>query len=194
MAQTTKPNTNENVPIEVPKISYKVYNIHSQQNNANNVSSTTECEGSILVAIYNNTNANRTDSRPTHNYTEQSFQIKQNAWMRPSTEEPINGNISMGQRITYTDFSENKISNFKSKGRSGDVNHPINKQERIRSFSTPSLNTGNVNVFQSSSEAQFGNDTDRNLNISSTNFTDWSRLYIFGRKHNIVEPRISRPS
>jgi hypothetical protein len=194
MARKTKPNTNENIQIEVPKKSYKVYNIHSQQNSANNVSSTTECQGSILVAIYNNTNANRIDSGPTHNYTEQSFEMKQNTWMRPSTKEAINGKISMGQRATHADFSANKISNFKSTGRSCDVNHSINKQELMRSFSTPSFNTANVNVFQSSSEIAFITDADRNFNSSSTNFIDWSRLYVFGRKHDIEGPRISRPS
>jgi hypothetical protein len=194
MARKTQPNMNESVQIEVPKKSYKVYNIHSQQNSANNVNSTTEYGGSILVAIYNSTNGNRTDSGPTHNDTEQSFEMKENTWTRPSTEETINGNISMDQHTTHADFSANKISNIKSTGRIFDVNHSINKQERTRSFSTPSLNTDNGNVFQSSSETAFGTGVNRNFNSSSTNFTDWSRRYMFGRKIDIGAPGISRPS
>jgi hypothetical protein len=147
-----------------------------------------------LVAIYNSTNANRTDSGPTHNDTEQSFEMKQNAWMQPSTEEAINDNISMDRRATHAGFSANKISNFKSTGRSSDVNHPINKQESIRSFSTPSFKTDNVNVFQSSPETALGTGADRNCNSSSTNFIDWSRLYIFGRKSDIGAPRIWKSS
>ena len=55
----TPSDPHKNVPIEVPKKPYEVYNILSKENTVNNVWSTTGNTGSILISIYNNTNAKR---------------------------------------------------------------------------------------------------------------------------------------
>jgi hypothetical protein len=59
MVPTTTPDINQNIPIEVPRKSYQVYDIHSRENTANSVFSTNDNQGSILSWIYNTTNARR---------------------------------------------------------------------------------------------------------------------------------------
>ena len=57
--RATPSDPHKNVQIEVPKKPYEVYNILSKENTVNNVCSTTDNRGSILISIYNNTNAKR---------------------------------------------------------------------------------------------------------------------------------------
>jgi hypothetical protein len=93
MLRTTTPITTENNPIEVPRKSYQVYNILSQKSSANSVCSTPDSEGSILVAIYNNTNARRVNNLPTYN-TKESIEMT-NTWMHPSTDTNFHFNRQM---------------------------------------------------------------------------------------------------
>ena len=59
MARVMPSDPHKNVQIEVPKKPYEVYNILSKENTVSNLYSTTGNQGSILISIYNNTNAKR---------------------------------------------------------------------------------------------------------------------------------------
>ena len=82
ISHTRTSDINENAPIEVPRKSYQVYDISSQ---TNSICSIQNNEGSILVAVYNNTNAGRPNSLPPNNSDEAS--AMGNAWTHPATNE-----------------------------------------------------------------------------------------------------------
>jgi hypothetical protein len=192
MVQKSTPNTNENLPIEVPKKSYQVYNMLSQKNSANSVCSTTESEGSILMTIYNNTNARRADSVRTPN-TDQSFEMG-NAWMQPLPHETIHSEIPINRHATLPDFSMSKVSNIKATNQSFDIKRQLSHQENVRAFSTPPFNTDHFSVLHSPSEKPCGIDRDHSFTGRLYNFRDWTRLYLFGREHDTGMPRIRRRS
>jgi hypothetical protein len=192
MLRTTTPSTTENVPIEVPQKSYQVYNILSQKNNSNDVGSTPESEGSILVAIYNNTNARRAKNVPTRN-SEQSFEMG-NAWMQPSTNENINSDSSLNRRATFADFSIGKGSNMKPINKSFQTIRQSSNQENMRIFHSPSFNTGQMSVLQSPSESTSDFGQGHSFSRSLSNFKDWSRSYLFGGKNHTKVSDMPLPS
>jgi hypothetical protein len=168
--QTTTLNTTENAPIEVPQKSYQVYNIHSSKNSSNSICATTpESEGSILVTMYNNTNARRAN-------TEESFEMG-NAWIHPSNDESMNSENSL------TQFSSSRrVPNMRTTtNESFLVNRQPSIQQTRSTFSSPSATMSDIGQGHNSSSKSF-------------NFKDWTRLYLFGHKPDTGLPRISRPS
>jgi hypothetical protein len=157
MAQTTTSNTNENISIESLEKSYQINNINLQENGANNTSSATGNTGSILVAIYNSTNAKR-ENRVAPFGTEQS---------RP---------IEYG-RLQSSSSSESRQPSDEENG---------------KMFSSSSLSAVHLNNSLSSTNSVA--ETEQSSNGSLSRFSDWTRLYLFGRKPSTAAPRISRPS
>jgi hypothetical protein len=175
MLRTTTPNTTANAPIEVLRKSYQVYNIHSPKHSSNSVCATPESEGSILVSIYNNTNARRANRVLTCN-TEQSFEMG-NAWMYPSNDETINSEISITRRAILADSSSSKMSNIRATNKSFQIDRQLSNQQNMGTLSSPS----DIGQGHSSSGESF-------------NFKDWTRLYLFGHKPDTGMPRMPRPS
>ncbi len=192
MLQRTTPSTTANVPIEVPRKSYQVHSILSHQNSSNSIDLAAESEGSILVAIYNNTNARHTNSTPTHN-TEQSLEMG-NTWMQPKTSENIDKEISIVRRTTIAGSSTNKVSNTPTTPEGVHINRQRSYQENRTTFSSPSFNTDHIRALQSPTQSTSENEQNHNFSSSLNNFKDWSRLYLFGHKHDIEMPRITKPS
>jgi hypothetical protein len=146
--QRTTSSTTTNVPIEVPRKTYQVYNILSPKSTSNSIiGSPLESEGSILVAIYNSTNAKYASSVPTCNI-EQSLEMG-NAWMQPKTPETIDSEVSIIRRTTVADSSKNKWSNMGATHESFHINRQLSNQENIRNFSSPSLSLDHIYASQS---------------------------------------------
>ena len=145
--QTNASNTSENAVIEVPSKSYQVYDINSQ----------TDSRGSILVAMYSNTNAKRTSTLPTHNTEGES--VIEDAWTRPTTNQTTNSEISIVRRTTLVDSSPSNVQSTKISDRSFHSNDQRNHEENTTVFSSPSFASGSSSILQFKYDAQ----QDRNV-------------------------------
>ena len=183
MASSTL-DANKNVQIEVPKKSYQVYDVLSRENTADNVHSTTGNQGSILISIYNRTNANRANSVLSHN-TEQSFKMG-NAWMQPLNREAVNNNVPLNRPATLSSSSVRQVSSFRTMKETFNIDDP----EAVRGFSKPAFNTGRFSIPQSEPKTTFRINRSRSVGGGPSNFQEWARIYLFGHEHNTGIPRI----
>jgi hypothetical protein len=144
------------------------------------------------MTIYNNTNAKRPDSIGTHN-TEQSLGMG-NAWMQPLTDETRNNDSSLTRRTALDDSSVSEVSSFKARNESFGINRQSSNQENMTASSIPPFNTGHLTSLQRSPVTTSDIGHDRSFKSGLHTFRDWTRLYLFGYKHDIVTPQIPRPS
>ncbi len=172
----------------MPSKSYQVYNILPTQNPANSVSPTIASEGSILVTIYNNTNARRDNSVRTNN-TEHALEMG-NAWMQPRTNETITINKPITRRITMIDSAAGRMSNLKIATENSMVHQRFHDQFNVRAFSTPPFNTDYTNVSLSRPGTTSGVEQSWPLGNNRSNFKDWARIYLFGSESKTGIPRV----
>ncbi len=191
MARTTTSNPNENVPIELPKRSYQVYNILSKQNSMHSNCASVESEGSILVAVYNNTNGKRVNTLATCS-TAQSFEMG-NAWIEPTSPTRTESDVLTTRRTTLANSTMNTASGMKVMDERLRLNRQLSSQENVTTFSPSPFNTGHFSGVQSPTESTSGMRQSPGLSSSLSNSNDWSRLYLFGREHGTELPRIPRP-
>ena len=102
--------------IMTPNTDEKTFSIYNRISKAN-----TENRGSILISIYNNTNAKRTNSGRAYN-TDESFEMG-NAWMKPAAHK-----INNSDRSSTVDSSMSKRSTFQTKKETSDINHQLNNE------------------------------------------------------------------
>jgi hypothetical protein len=143
----TSPDINENLRIRKPSKNYQVYNILSKNNSATTVSSTIDSESSILVTMYNNTNARRANSVRTPN-TEQSFEMG-NAWIRAQTPTEIVDSSLTNQRVLLESCRTNRISDIEETDASLNVSRQISDQRRLNVSSPLPPQTDHYNSFES---------------------------------------------
>lgn len=194
MVQTTTSNASEEIPIESLRQSDQLNDINSQEDGANNSTLPPKNAGSILVAIYNNTNAKRENRVAPHD-AEQSHQIEYPRLQSLPSSKSENNNISTVRSTTATT------------SRSAGALHTVQVSDRRLNLNQQPSNVENREMFSSSSLSaiQFDNllsptnsvdETEKNGNSNERvpRFPDWTRLYLFGRKRGTEAPRISRPS
>ena len=193
MTQTTTSNTNENIPIEALEKSYQINNINSQENGANNTSLATENAGSILVAIYNNTNAKRENRVAPYN-TEQSRQMEYARLQSPPSSESRNNDIPTVRHTAITSRSAGPLPSVQVSDRRLHLSHQPSNEENGNMFSSSSLSA--LQFDNSFSPINLVAETQQNdsSNGRSSHFPDWTRLYLFGRKRGTEAPRVSKPS
>jgi hypothetical protein len=193
MMQTMTPHTNQKSQIEIPKQSYQVYNIHSEEESVNKDRSAINNQGSILVAIYNSMNGRRVQNGRTDD-AEQSFKMG-NAWMKSSTRNTIDSDIPETQRVTSADPYTNEGKIFKLTNKSATINHQSNSQINMRCFSTPPFDIEQPSSLESSFETKSDNWQSQNVGSKRSNFKDWTRIYLFGKNHKTSDiPRTQDPS
>ena len=175
LSRTTSLATSENLPLEVPKKSYQVYNILSQKQSVDSVSSNIEGEESILVSMYNNTNGRMRNSK-------QSFEMG-NAWMQPSVQDNNANDTTTTSHSTFADASISGGRSFKMNNGSFIVHQQMSDRNYMRSLSTPAVHIDRHTIVQPQASAN-----------SPSNFKEWTRIYLFGREHNTGAPRIQSTS
>lgn len=193
MAQTNTSNTNENIPIEALEKSYRINNIKTQENNANNTSLATENAGSILVAIYNNTNAKR-ENRVAPYSAEQSRQMEYARLQSLSSSESRSNDISTVRGTGMTSRSAGPLQSGQVSDRRSHLSHEPSNEENGKMFSSSSLSAVQFDNLLSPTNSVAETQHNDNFNGRSSHFPDWTRLYLFGRKRGTEAPRISRPS
>jgi len=109
--------TNQSALIEVPKKSYEVVKIVSQENNLNVTVSATESEQSILVKMYKNTNGRRSNSVQPYNRNN-SLELNNTA-SAPTTaadcsiaEEQLDDSSLMNDKFNLSIFSSPSLNNW----------------------------------------------------------------------------------
>ena len=193
MAQTNTSNTNENIPIEALENSYRINNIKTQENNANNTSLATENAGSILVAIYNNTNAKR-ENRVAPYDAEQSRQMEYARLQSLSSSESRNKDIPTVRRTAITSRSAGPLPSVQISDRRLHPSHQPSNEENGKMFSSASLSAVQFDNSLSPTNSVAETQQNDSSNGRSSHFPDWTRLYLFGRKRDTEAPRVSRPS
>ena len=108
--------TNQSALIEVPKKSYEVVKIVSQENNLNVTVSATESEQSILVKMYKNTNGRRSNSVQPYNRNN-SFEMNNRtsppviAIDYPIAEAQLSDGLLMNDKFNRNIFSSSSFNN-----------------------------------------------------------------------------------
>jgi hypothetical protein len=172
---------NENLRIRKPSKSYQVYDIFPKNDSASIASPYVRSESSILVTIYNNTNAKRTSNVRTPNM-DQSFEMK-NVWIQPQTHEEIVDSTSTDRHVTSETCSTNKISNFTGANVSMNINRSLSDQDRLELSSPVTFQSDHCNSLQSPLTHKSKIGRPQSLAGSAIDFGQLARKYILGNGH-----------
>ena len=194
MARTTTSNTNENIRIGALENSFNTFNMESLGNSAVNNSSNTENGGSILVAIYNNTNARRENRVAPYNTEQLPHMENTRTQSLPSSQGRNNDNLS-NRRHVAASCSVGTTPNGEASNSRLDISHQLSNEDNGKIFSSSSLNA--IQFSNSLSPMNSISETRQNDSFGArlSNLRDWTRLYLFGRKHGTADiSRVSRSS
>jgi len=177
----TPSDMNENLRIRKPSKSYQVYNIVSKNDSINSNGSIIESESSILVSIYNNTNAKCANSVRTAN-NEQSFEMG-NAWMQPQTHEKVVDGILSERCVTSKNCPTNKMTNFKEVNQSFNAYRQLADHEKSKTLPISPFQIDHDNDFQSPLNKMPKGGQACSTSSTVFDFGDLARKYTLGNQH-----------